>query len=121
MGGKNSGRKRDMSEEAFVKHFERCKFVEGENAELIRKVALCVWRNLITFDSVDKECGVYEFTTHDNLKCSAMKVGCHAIISIHENGQVNNATKTWAKYIFRLLEEAIAIRHLDTLCEDRRI
>ena len=107
MGGKNSGRKRDMSEEAFNKHFERCNVVQGENEEIVRRVGLAIWRNLVTYNRIDKENGAVSFVTHDNMNCSISKNGCHAVMVINDNGNVFTVTKTWAKHLFDFIMTVI--------------
>ena len=103
MGGKNSGRKRDYSESAFVKHFERCKVSTGENEEIIHRVGLALWRNLVTYKTIDFDNGSFSFITHDNLSCSISKNGCHAVLVVNDGSNVYTITKTWAKGFYELI------------------
>lgn len=108
----NNGIRRDYSEEKFNKFFEYCRFVEGENAELIRHVCLKAWRNLLTYYYIDTKNRVYKFTTVDGIYCILWMYGtkdkkkqfCHAELEMVKDGVPYKATKKWPRYLIKIIE-----------------
>lgn len=112
----NNGIRRDYSEEKFNKFFECCRFVEGENAELIRHVCLKAWRNLLTYYYIDTKKHDYRFTTVDGIYCHLWMYGseanknkfCHAEMVMVKDGKPYKATQRWPRFLIKVIEYNIA-------------